>query len=78
MRARTRQCLGPLGTAGRRVASREDHPVSIELECGNLGGGQTTMSRADGIALLRLPTCIARSPLYCLFSVDRALARISG
>ena len=35
-----RQRLRLLGAAGCRVAGRQDHPVGVELEGGNLGGRQ--------------------------------------
>jgi hypothetical protein len=41
-----REGFGALsGTTGRRIACREDHPIGIELEAGDLGGRKITIIR---------------------------------
>jgi hypothetical protein len=35
-----RQRLGAFGAAGGSVAGRQDYPIGVELEAGDLGGGE--------------------------------------
>src|SRR5262249_34057333 len=38
-----RQCRGAFGTSRRRVARRQDHPIGIEPEGGNLRGRKVSV-----------------------------------